>query len=118
MGGLDLCFGRYDDVDHPVDSNGRDMYPGIDYNNFRVKDFVEVQNFQDDIQDRGLPRMPWHDVAFKVRGKIVGEVSNHFIQYWNFTLIEKSVAPLLAKKLGRINQTKTVRENLETQMID
>lgn len=98
MGGLDLCFGRYDDLNHPVNDNSKLMYPGIDYNNVRIKDFVEVANHEKDLQDRKLPRMPWHDVAFKVRGKIVSDVSNHFIEYWNFTLIEKSVAPFLSQQ--------------------
>lgn len=31
--------------------------------------------------------MPWHDVAYKVTGKMVGDAANHFIEYWNFTLL-------------------------------
>ena len=29
LGGLDLCFGRYDDKSHPINSNSESMYPGI-----------------------------------------------------------------------------------------
>ena len=29
MGGLDLCYGRYDSCSHPINSNSKEMYPGI-----------------------------------------------------------------------------------------
>lgn len=45
MGGLDLCYGRYDSPEHPVSKNDKLMYPGIDYNNVRIKDFMEVRKF-------------------------------------------------------------------------
>jgi len=31
--------------------------------------------------------MPWHDVAFKVEGETASNVANHFVEYWNFTLL-------------------------------
>jgi phospholipase D1/2 len=40
MGGLDLCYGRYDSYAHPININDCKMYPGIDYNNVRIKDFI------------------------------------------------------------------------------
>jgi phospholipase D1/2 len=40
LGGLDLCYGRYDSNYHPVNKNDSKMYPGIDYNNVRIKDFI------------------------------------------------------------------------------
>jgi phosphatidylserine/phosphatidylglycerophosphate/cardiolipin synthase-like enzyme len=46
--------------------------------------------------------MPWHDVAFKVVGKMVADVSNHFIEYWNFTLLEKSLSPIVSNQ-HRVN---------------
>lgn len=38
MGGLDICYGRYDRNSHPLFGD-EDMYPGIDYNNMRKRDF-------------------------------------------------------------------------------
>ena len=46
LGGLDLCYGRYDTNKHPVDKSDPTMYPGIDYNNVRIKDFIEVKNYR------------------------------------------------------------------------
>ena len=66
MGGLDLCYGRYDGTDHPINSNSEFMYPGIEYNNNRIKDFANVSNYMKDGLSREFPRMPWHDVALKV----------------------------------------------------
>lgn len=43
MGGLDLCYGRYDSPEHPINSSSQQMYPGIEYNNNRIKDFNNVQ---------------------------------------------------------------------------
>lgn len=50
VGGLDLCFGRWDthnfplsDV-HPTDFS-RSLFPGQDYNNARVQDFQHVDQW-------------------------------------------------------------------------
>ena len=40
MGGLDLCYGRFDTSAHPINDNNPEFYPGIDYNNVRIKDFI------------------------------------------------------------------------------
>ena len=42
LGGLDICYGRYDSQAHKVDDNSQQMYPGIEYNNIRIKDFQKV----------------------------------------------------------------------------
>lgn len=34
------------------------------------------------------PRMPWHDIAMQVIGEPVIDMSRHFIQFWNFVLID------------------------------
>lgn len=79
MGGFDICYGRYDSQSHPIDNNSVEMYPGIEYNNARIKDFEDVRYPEKDLQSRNLPRLPWHDVALKVTGRIVGDLVNHFI---------------------------------------
>lgn len=28
--------------------------------------------------------MPWHDVALRLRGESVADLSHHFIEYWNY----------------------------------
>lgn len=90
VGGLDLCFGRYDHSGHPLSDPGGDKlanqtWPGKDYSNPIIKDFVRVnQPFEDLIDRASQPRMPWHDVHCSVSGPPVQDIAYHFIQRWNF----------------------------------
>jgi phospholipase D1/2 len=85
FGGLDLCYGRYDCNKHeifPTDST--DLYPGIEYNNCRLKDINNVRKFTIDHIDKRNPRLPWHDICQSVRGGIVSDFVHHFVEIWNF----------------------------------
>ncbi|TYZ68928.1 hypothetical protein PybrP1_009108 [[Pythium] brassicae (nom. inval.)] len=90
VGGLDLCFGRYDHSGHPLSDPGGatlpdQTWPGKDYSNPIIKDFVRVnQPFEDLIDRASQPRMPWHDVHCSVSGPPVQDIAYHFIQRWNF----------------------------------
>lgn len=66
LGGLDLCYGRYDTQNHPINQNSVETYPGIEYNNVRIQDFQNVKQFERDGIERSFPRLPWHDVALTV----------------------------------------------------
>ncbi|RLN65221.1 hypothetical protein BBJ29_007657 [Phytophthora kernoviae] len=63
VGGLDLCFGRYDHHGHPISDPSDDpVWSGKDYSNPIIKDFVRVNKPFEDLIDRSSqPRMPWHD---------------------------------------------------------
>ncbi|KAG7398160.1 Phospholipase D [Phytophthora boehmeriae] len=86
VGGLDLCFGRYDHHGHPISDPGDDpVWSGKDYSNPIIKDFVRVNKPFEDLIDRSSqPRMPWHDVHCSISGPPVQDVAYHFIQRWNF----------------------------------
>ncbi|TDH65438.1 hypothetical protein CCR75_003907 [Bremia lactucae] len=86
VGGLDLCFGRYDNRDHPIcDPSDDPVWKGKDYSNPIIKDFVRVNKPFEDLIDRSSqPRMPWHDVHCSISGPPVQDVAYHFIQRWNF----------------------------------
>lgn len=88
IGGLDLCFGRWDTHDHVlVDSGDSQWFPGKDYSNPRIKDFEDVANPDEDLMDRDeFPRMPWHDVHSLVIGQPARDAARHFIQRWNYTI--------------------------------
>lgn len=56
MGGLDLCYGRWDTNQHSIsDAHPGDLertiFPGQDYNNARIMDFQDVANFQNNKLD-------------------------------------------------------------------
>lgn len=90
VGGLDLCFGRYDHHGHPISDPGggngaKQVWRGKDYSNPIIKDFVRVNQPYEDLIDRSSqPRMPWHDVHCSISGPAVQDVAYHFIQRWNF----------------------------------
>jgi len=94
MGGLDLCYGRMDTKDHPLndpafDKGEGNMFPGIDFSNSRNADFQRVREYTTCLLDKTMhPRMPWHDIAMKVIGEPVRDLSRHFIQYWNYAEID------------------------------
>ncbi|KAK6381231.1 hypothetical protein LTS17_004287 [Exophiala oligosperma] len=95
MGGLDLCFGRWDtnqhaiaDV-HPLNVNDT-VFPGQDYNNARVMDFSDVANpFQNKLDRTTSSRMGWSDIAICLQGSCVADLCHHFIDRWNFIYDEK-----------------------------
>ncbi|CAG8593228.1 13349_t:CDS:10, partial [Racocetra persica] len=93
IGGLDLCFGRYDTHSHelsdwPQNTKCPTIWPGQDYSNPRIKDFQNVADYQNEIVDKSrYPRMPWHDVSV---GTPARDVARHFVQRWNFIKDKKS----------------------------
>ncbi|CUM52126.1 uncharacterized protein AC631_03520 [Debaryomyces fabryi] len=110
LGGIDLCYGRFDTPDHvlvddsKMDFNSLDSefsvtpeeyirfqtFPGKDYSNPRVKDFLELDKPYESMYDRNaVPRMPWHDVHMVTSGKVARDLSRHFVQRWNYLIRQK-----------------------------
>ncbi|KAF0685099.1 Aste57867_22973 [Aphanomyces stellatus] len=87
VGGLDLCFGRWDNAAHNLFEPAPRVFPGKDFSNPRIKDFVDVHRPDEDLMDREAnPRMPWHDCHCKLLGEPARDVARHFIQRWNFSV--------------------------------
>ena len=95
IGGLDLCFGRWDDRQHPladVHPAGvqNEVFPGQDFNNNRIMDFQKVENWEgNELSKADYGRMPWHDVAMGVIGDCVYDIAEHFVLRWNFVKRDK-----------------------------
>ncbi|KAG2050128.1 phospholipase D/nuclease [Suillus hirtellus] len=89
VGGLDICFGRWDTHNHPLADVhptdwSRTLFPGQDYNNARVLDFQNVDNYVSNaVSIMETPRMPWHDVHMTICGSVCLDLSQHFIERWN-----------------------------------
>ncbi|OZJ05541.1 hypothetical protein BZG36_01670 [Bifiguratus adelaidae] len=108
IGGLDLCFGRYDThfhhlADYSPEGSGPELWSGQDYSNPRIKDFVNVAQYDMTLVDkRTTARMPWHDVHLGMVGQPARDVARHFVQRWNFIKAEKGAhrtnVPLLVPK--------------------
>lgn len=100
MGGIDLCFGRWDTPQHPVNDDkptgfedsafpkgpeNCQVYVGKDYSNPRVHDFFRLHQPYEDMYDRKtVPRMPWHDVGMQMVGQPARDLTRHFVQRWNY----------------------------------
>ncbi|KAL7629772.1 hypothetical protein AAE478_001295 [Parahypoxylon ruwenzoriense] len=95
IGGLDLCFGRWDDHQHILsdvhpEGVANEIWPGQDFNNNRVMDFKNVQDWkQNELSKDEYGRMPWHDVAMGVIGPCVYDIAEHFVLRWNFIKRDK-----------------------------
>ncbi|KAH9825830.1 Phospholipase D Active site motifs, partial [Teratosphaeria destructans] len=103
VGGVDLCFGRWDDPCHsltddkftgfepnfegPRDTHHCQVWPGKDYSNPRVQDFYALDRPYEEMYDRAkVPRMPWHDISMQIVGQPARDVGRHFVQRWNYIL--------------------------------
>ncbi|OJJ47055.1 hypothetical protein ASPZODRAFT_115979 [Penicilliopsis zonata CBS 506.65] len=95
IGGIDLCFGRWDanqhplaDV-HPLNIQG-DIFPGQEFNNNRIMDFQSVHQWQqNELSKADYGRMPWHDVAMGLMGDCVYDIAEHFVLRWNLVKRDK-----------------------------
>ena len=95
IGGLDLCFGRWDARHHPLaDAHPagikNEVFPGQDFNNNRIMDFQSVEDWKsNELSKTEYGRMPWHDVAMGVVGPCVYDIAEHFVLRWNFCKRDK-----------------------------
>lgn len=120
VGGIDLCFGRWDTHSHaltddhpphpsvlgeeePVQSGAGEptqycRWVGKDYGNTFLGGGRKELNkpLEDYIARREVPRMPWHDVACSFSGDAALDVARHFIQRYNY--INQSMFSLLSNR--------------------
>ncbi|SCU82768.1 LANO_0B07470g1_1 [Lachancea nothofagi CBS 11611] len=94
MGGIDLCYGRFDTPEHVLKDDDPDLqnqnFPGKDYSNARVCDFYDLDKPFESMYDRNVvPRMPWHDVHMMTVGEAARDMSRHFVQRWNYVIRQK-----------------------------
>lgn len=127
IGGLDLCFGRWDTPRHVVvdDHNPSlepsnmdpQIWPGKDYSNPRILDFQALEKpFEDNMDRKTLPRMPWHDVSLRLCGQPARDIDRHFVQRWNFLRRSKAAAPkrptpLLLPRADRLESLDEIRND-------
>ncbi|KAK4218591.1 hypothetical protein QBC37DRAFT_189759 [Rhypophila decipiens] len=95
MGGLDICFGRWDTNSHAIaDAHPGNLddivFPGQDYNNARIYDFEDVSKWENNKLDRTKSsRMGWADISISLSGPIVESLLIHFGQRWNYIFDDK-----------------------------
>jgi phospholipase D1/2 len=127
MGGLDLCFGRWDTNAHPIaDAHPGDLdqivFPGQDYNNARIMDFKNVQDWESNKLDRRKnSRMGWSDLSVSLTGPVVETLNWHFADRWNFIYNEKYTdqpryKSIAVPQLEEISDPKSHVQNLENKV--
>lgn len=85
MGGIDLCYGRWDTQEHKlVDDPNERLFPGADYSNPRLKEVIDIKVCHVDQHPLSLPRMPWHDIGLCIEGPAAADASSHFMDLWNW----------------------------------
>lgn len=89
MGGLDMCYGRWDTHQHSIadvhENPADNVFHGQDYNNARVLDFTDVAHPDQNKLDRTqTSRMGWSDVAVSFHGPAVEDIRRMFVERWNF----------------------------------
>lgn len=105
IGGIDLCFGRWDTPQHtvtddkptgfetadqPKDAEHCQLWPGKDYSNPRVQDFYALNKPFEEMYNRAeVARMPWHDISMQVVGQPARDLTRHFVQRWNYILRQR-----------------------------
>ena len=116
VGGLDLCWGRYDFHEHPIyegpNSEKKYYFPFIDYSNARICDFTNVQDYlvESVSRDNNL-RMPWHDVHTRLIGPVVGDIARHFVERWNHSRFDDRNNTSINNVNPSINFTKNINYN-------
>ena len=105
VGGIDLCFGRWDTPQHTLiddkptgfepgeearDADHCQLWPGKDYSNPRVQDFYSLNKPYEEMYDRQkVARMPWHDISMQIVGQPARDLTRHFVQRWNYILRQR-----------------------------
>ena len=131
VGGLDLCWGRYDTNFHPIveEENKKNSYyyPGSDYVNERQVDLHEVEKYyKEQIDRKEKPRMAWHDIHTMVEGPIVSDIVRHFVERWNDARFNKrnnalvNVGPTENKSNKNkisINNKNNINNNIKTSQL-
>ena len=83
IGGLDICYGRYDSPSHELFPPAS-QFPGLEHSNIRKNDQWDVKSPGENNIPLNQCRLPWHDVAQSVKGDAVMDLTHHFYQMWNF----------------------------------
>uniref|UniRef100_A0A2K5N2K6 Phospholipase n=1 Tax=Cercocebus atys TaxID=9531 RepID=A0A2K5N2K6_CERAT len=94
LGGLDLAYGRWDDLHYRLtdlgDSSESAASQALPTSGFLKLSGTPRTHFENFIDRETTPRMPWRDVGVVVHGLPARDLARHFIQRWNFTKTTKA----------------------------
>lgn len=83
IGGIDLCYGRYEDSDYNITDELETNFPGRDYCNVFLENESNGPSEQSVVDRAKQPRMPWCDVQVQMNGMAAYDVALNFMQRWD-----------------------------------
>lgn len=83
IGGIDLCYGRYEDSDYNITDELETNFPGRDYCNVFLENESNGPSEQSVVERSKQPRMPWCDVQVQLNGMAAYDVALNFMQRWD-----------------------------------
>ena len=102
IGGLDICYGRWDSRNHPLYDVGvretdQCFYPGNDYCNEKKKAMINTEDHAFCTLDKqSEARMPFHDTGICIEGDTATDFAHHFVHLWNNAKLDRhGKTPLL-----------------------
>ncbi|GMH76537.1 hypothetical protein TL16_g07117 [Triparma laevis f. inornata] len=115
-GGVDLSLGRWDTPEYKLRDDGpveKQLWRGKDYQNPRLRDYVDVRHAMDENPVTGTnraatPRMPRRDIHMRVFGQTALDISWHFVQRWNYNQnkgVKKGRFSTFTKSVFGVNST-------------
>eukprot|EP01102_Stenamoeba_stenopodia_P004549 TRINITY_DN1484_c0_g1_i4.p1 TRINITY_DN1484_c0_g1~~TRINITY_DN1484_c0_g1_i4.p1 ORF type:complete len:1275 (-),score=210.16 TRINITY_DN1484_c0_g1_i4:125-3949(-) len=107
VGGIDLCFGRYEDGRYLLCDKDAELYPGRDYTNYAHSPDRYGPPFIDVLDRFTQPRMPWQDVHMKVNGEAARDVALNFIQRWNHAVVSTTWSNQASNMFNMVVGSKT-----------
>lgn len=78
VGGLDITDGRYDTPEHELFRTLTSVHQGDFYNGVVGTTTSEIG-----------PRQPWHDIHCRLRGPIVKDVIDNFVERWRYQVADR-----------------------------
>lgn len=88
IGGIDLCYGRYEDSDYSITDELETNFPGRDYCNVFLENESNGPSEQAVVDRKKQPRMPWSDVQVQLNGMAAYDVALNFMQRWDHIVRE------------------------------
>ena len=112
LGGLDMCYGRWDTNSHLlIDTDEPNTWNGTDYCNDRLRGLKDVTHAENSPIDRYTEqRMPWHDIGIKLVGPVAEDISINFIEFWNYAITEIAEDSVVERKQLIVPRKSTKRK--------
>ena len=104
LGGVDLCFSRYEDHRYLLADPDSNTYPGLDYQNCTYFGEQNGPSCEEQSDRAQMPRMPWHDVHSAVDGEAAMDMVKNFVLRWNHVarkFKKDPIAPFSRERLLR-----------------